>query len=217
MTSGKTTAANYLLEIIPNSKRLALAGPVYDMVNNIDKDPRYLVDTYILPYYDPRDLIQQKMGLEIPESFYSKWEAIVTETRTIPLENPKPRKRLQFLGTDGARKKIDNEIWIKMAGSKANQSPDINWVIDDCRFRNEYKWFENNNWQPIYLFVSKKTQKKRIENLYGQFDPSILEHPSEAEIAKICIPTECIINADQPLDDMTHDIKEFLWTKENLS
>ena len=110
MTSGKTTAADYLLKEIPNSKNLQLAGPVYDLVNNIDEDYRSLVDKYILPYYDPRDVIQQNLGLEVSEDFYLEWRKIIFETRFIPAEKPKPRKRLQFLGTEGGRKRIDNEI-----------------------------------------------------------------------------------------------------------
>lgn len=217
MTSGKTTAADYLLKEIPGSKRLTLAGPVYDLVNNIDEDYRILVDKYILPYYDPRDIIQQNLGLEIPEDFYLAWRKIIFETRFIPAEKPKPRKRLQFLGTDGARKRIDDKIWIKIAASKARSDLDSTWIIDDCRFKNEFDWFKHSGWLPVFLYVSKQTQEKRIKKLYGRFDNSILEHPSEAEIDKICIPTECIIDSDQSSEKMQHDLKEYLWKKDIFS
>ena len=217
MCSGKTTAADYLLKEVPNSKKLTLAGPVYDLVNNIDEDYRSLVDKYILPYYDPRDIIQQNMGFEIPEDFYLTWRKIIFETKFIPVEKPKPRKRLQFLGTDGARKRIDDEIWIRIAATKARQEPNVNWILDDCRFRNEFKWFEKANWQPVFLFISKETQEARIKKLYGQFDPSILKHPSEAEIDKICIQTECIIDSNQSVEKMQHDLKEYLWKKDIFS
>jgi hypothetical protein len=217
MCSGKTTAADYLLKEIPNSKKLTLAGPVYDMVNNIEEDYRSLVDKYILPYYDPRDIIQQNLGLEIPEDFYLTWRKIIFETKFIPLEKPKPRKRLQFLGTDGARKRIDDEIWIRIATKKARQEPDVTWILDDCRFRNEFKWFKSSGWLPVFLYVSKQTQEKRIKQLYGKFDKSILEHPSEAEIDKICIQTECIIDSNQSAVKMQHDLKEYLWKKNIFS
>ena len=168
MTSGKTTAADYLLKEIPNSKKLTLAGPVYDLVNNIDQEYRYLVDTYILPYYDPRDNIQQKRGLDISEEFYLAWKEIIFETKSIPIENPKPRKRLQFLGTDGARKKIDDQIWIKIAATKARQEPETTWIIDDCRFKNEFDWFEpllgSDTYQPqIYQFTYRQLYDKKPE------------------------------------------------------
>jgi hypothetical protein len=217
MTSGKTTAADYLLKEIPNSKKLTLAGPVYDLVNNIEKDYKYLIDTYILPYYDPRDSIQQKMGLDISEEFYLTWRKILFETKFIPKEKPKSRKRLQFLGTEGGRKRIDDKIWIKIATEKAKQEPKTTWIIEDCRFKNEFDWFEKAGWLSIFLYVSRQIQEERIKHLYGKFDKSILEHPSEAEIDKICVPTECIINSNQSAKDMLNDIKEFLWKKEIFS
>ena len=216
MCSGKTTTANYLLKEIPNSKKLALAGPVYELVNNIEEDHKSLVDKYILPYYDPRDSIQQKMGLPISEEYYLKWQKILFETKFIPAEKPKPRKRLQFLGTS-ARERIDDKIWIKVNSEKTKQKPNTTWIIEDCRFQNEFDWFEKDGWLPIFLHVSKSAQEKRIKHLYGEFDKSILEHPSEAEIDKICIPTECIIDSNQSIEKMQHDIKEFLWKKEIFS
>jgi dephospho-CoA kinase len=216
MCSGKSTAANYLFEEIPNSKILALAKPIYDLVNNIEEDYRSLIDKYILPYYDPRDSIQQKLYLEVPDDFYLKWKKIIFETRFIPEEKPKPRKRLQFLGTS-ARERIDDKIWVKVNSKRTKQEPNTTWIIDDCRFKNEFEWFEKSNWQPIFLYVSKHIQKARIRRLYGKFDESILKHPSEAEIDKIRIPTECIIDSNQSIEAMLHDIKEFLWKKENFS
>lgn len=216
MTSGKTTAADYLLKEIPNSKKLALASPIYDLVNNIEEDYKILIDKYILPYYDPRDSIQQKMDLDISEDFYLKWRKILFETKFIPKEKPKPRKRLQFLGTE-ARKRIDAGIWIKIAVKKARQEPDITWIIEDCRFKNEFEWFEKAGWQPIFLYMSKQTQESRIKHLYGKFDKSILGHQSEVEIDNIRIPAGCIINSNQCVADMLHDIKEFLWKKEVFS
>lgn len=217
MCSGKTVTADYLIQEIPNSKKLTLAGPIYDLVDNIEEDHRNLVDKYILPYYDPRDSIQQKMGMDISEDFYLTWRKILFETKFIPKEKPKSRKRLQFLGTDGARERIDDKIWIKIATEKARQEPNTTWIIEDCRFKNEFKWFENAGWQPIFLYISKQTQESRIKHLYGKFDKSILEHPSEAEIDNIRVPTECIIDSNQCVANMLRDIKEFLWKKKIFS
>jgi hypothetical protein len=213
MASGKTTAADYLIKKLPGSKKLTLAGAVKDIVNNIDMDWRHLVDTYILPYYEPRDKIQKQLGLDISEEFYLAWHKIIFETRFIPPETPKPRKRLQFLGTDGARKRIDNEIWIKIAEAKAKKEPDTTWIIDDCRFENEFNWFERRKWQPIFLHVSRDIQIERVTELYGECDESIFSHPSEKELDNICVPTECIINADRSAEKMLTNIKEFLCKK----
>jgi hypothetical protein len=217
MCSGKTTTADYLIEEIPNSKKLALAGPIYDLVDNIEEDYKSLVDKYILPYYDPRDSIQQKIGMDISEEFYLIWRKILFETKFIPKEKPKSRKRLQFLGTEGGRKRVDDKIWIKIATEKARQESHTTWIIEDCRFKNEFEWFEQAGWQPIFLYMSKQTQESRIRHLYGKFNKSILEHPSEAEIDNIRIPTECIIDSNQCVANMLRDIKEFLWKKEIFS
>jgi hypothetical protein len=218
MASGKTTVANYIIENYSNVKRLTLAGPVYDVVNNIDAmDWKEILDEYILPYYDPRDGMARSLGLDIPDEFLNKWKNIIEETKVIPNEKPKPRKRLQFLGTDGARKRIDDEIWIKIAFSKASNEPNTTWVIDDCRFKNEFTKFTNNNWLPIFLHTTKRVQKDRLNALYGEFEESILTHPSEKEMDEICIPTECIINSNQPAELMLQDIKDFLWKKKIFS
>ncbi len=217
MTSGKTTVADFLLKEISNSKKLTLAGPIYDLVDNIEEDYKSLVDKYILPYYDPRNSVEQKMNLDVSEDFYLKWQKILFETKFIPAEKPKSRKRLQFLGTDGARERIDDKIWIKIATEKARQEPNTTWIIEDCRFKNEFEWFENADWLPIFLYVSKRTQESRIKHLYGKFSKSILEHPSEAEIDSIRVSTECIIDANQCIANMLHDVKEFLWKKEIFS
>jgi hypothetical protein len=218
MCSGKTTVADYLIKEISNGKKLTLAGPIYDLVDNLeDTDWKVLVDAYILPYYDPRDSIQQKLGMDISEEFYLTWRKILFETKFIPKEKPKSRKRLQFLGTDGARERIDDKIWIKIAAEKARQEPDTTWIIEDCRFKNEFEWFEKAGWQPIFLHMSKQTQESRIKHLYGKFNKSILEHPSEAEIDNIRIPTECIVDSNQCIANMLHDVRDFLWRKKIFS
>ena len=216
MCSGKTVTADYLIQEIPNSKKLTLAEPIYNLVNNIEEDYRSLVNKYILPYYDPRDSIQQKLSMDVSEEFYLAWRKINFETKFIPEEKPKSRKRLQFLGTS-ARERIDDKIWIKIANEKAKQEPSTTWTIEDCRFKNEFEWFENAGWQPIFLYMSRETQEKRVKKLYGKFDKSVFEHPSEVEIDSICVPTECIIDSNQPLESMLKDIKEFLWKKEIFS
>lgn len=217
MTSGKTTIANLLLDEIENSKRLTLAEPIHQIVENLDRmDNRQLVEKFIIPYYESRNYIEVRLALDIPESFFRKWDNILDRTRLLPLEKPKPRKRLQFLGTDGARNLIDDKIWIKIAINKSKKEPNVSWIIDDCRFINEYNAFIKAGWQPLFLHISKDIQHKRLSKLYGEYDPNILKHPSELEIDKICIPTDCIVNANQNLKQEIEEIRNFLWKKENF-
>lgn len=214
MCSGKTAAAKYLKQKINNSKVLTLAGPIYEIVENLESmTDEEILEKYISPYYDPRDHMATRLGLEISKEYIGKWKKIFADTRKIPIQYPKPRTRLQFLGTEGARNNIDDNIWITIALNKARYNKNISWIIDDCRFTNEYDAFIKEKWKPIFLFVNKRTQEKRLDLLYPDINANVLQHQSELEIDKIHVPTKCIIDANQPLDNMLEDIGDLLWKK----
>ena len=54
--------------------------------------------------------------------------------------------------------------------------------------------------------LSEDVQKERIERLYGKFDPSILEHPSETELLKINIPMTNVVDASAPVEEMMEEV-----------
>jgi hypothetical protein len=172
MGAGKTFVAQHLCDNY-NFQSLAIAGPIKDIEKNLDTmTNNELYFNYIDKYvqYDP---IEQAVIFKIFDN-----------ARKIPRENPKPRKRLQYIGTDGFRKLVDPDIWIKITHAKAQELNDIgisNIVIDDVRFLNEYQFFVNKGWYPIKLIVDLNNQINRLNKLYPEFDSAVLQHPSELE------------------------------------
>ena len=209
MSSGKTTVAKFLSKKLPSGKCLTLAEPIKQLVKNIDElSDSELLKKFIYPFYDPTKSLPIKCNdLYI---FEKKIKNILFETRKIPNEIPKPRKRLQYLGTDGIRKQIDNMMWIKMALNKTKKHPDYSWIIDDCRFINEYEAFTSMGWQPVFLHISPDEHNLRLCKLYGNYDKKILDHPSEKEIDSIKIPTNCIFLTEKLKEIKLNKILNFL-------
>ncbi len=220
MGSGKTTVADYLAHYLPNAKRLTLAEPIKQIIANLDNmSDSALLDNFILPYYNPNDSVAFQIGIKGEEynNFIAEWSKIFFETRYIKKDGKKERKRLQFLGTDGARNKIDNDIWIKIALEKANKSPEVTWIIDDCRFVNEAGAFEQASWIPIYLHIEPENQIKRLIKLYGNsFDKKTLKHQSETDLKKLMIPVESIFVSYEDQKRTLGNIKKYIWEKLHL-
>jgi hypothetical protein len=67
-----------------------------------------------------------------------------------PYWNITPRNALQKVGTDLFRKHFDDNIWIKSVINEINNSTD-NYVITDCRFKNEVDAVKNIGGKIIYI------------------------------------------------------------------
>ena len=169
MAAGKTVLANYL-QGHWGYKKLSLADP-------IKKIEQTLTTGHI-----PATATALHMA-HLSEKEKKIFIKILEEALLIPREEPKPRKRLQFIGTDGGRKRISEMIWVEYLHRVARQCATV--IIDDVRFKNEYQFFKNVGYFPIGLYVSPETQMKRLIKLYGEVDPNILKHPSETEIDSI--------------------------------
>ena len=132
---------------------------------------------------------------------------ILKETQALPYTPPKSRVRLQHLGTD-LRLRVLPTVWIDILLNSLRE--DQSYVLDDCRFMNEHKALKENGFTIIKLMVSPEMQKKRLEALYGEFDPKILTHASELDFDKMDADEGLEIDADRPLREMLIDIKEKL-------
>jgi hypothetical protein len=209
MASGKTTMADLLIKELPNGRRLTLAEPLKQVVADLDKIPdESLAELYILPFYEPRPN---------KDEFMKTWLSVLTDLRKIPHEEPKPRKRLQWLGTEGGRKRIDESLWVEIALTKARRSPKVSWVIDDCRFINEFQAFVKEGWAPIFLEVTPEVQHQRLTNLYGKYDPEVLKHPSETELDLITVDSKNRFDSNINPQTTLTEIKKFIWKNEGLS
>ncbi len=103
----------------------------------------------------------------------------------------KDRKLLQVLGTDVARRMIGNEIWIKRLVEdlyivkktrEIMDMPEINFIVDDCRFLNEHNVFKSNCWLGLYLNASDEIRIKRLIGRDGDAKIELLNHETESSV-----------------------------------
>jgi hypothetical protein len=78
------------------------------------------------------------------------------------------------------------------------------------RFLNEFRFFIDRDWLPIYLEISEPVQLERLQKLYPGFDPVVLEHASEIEIRQMNPPPESRFDATLPLNIMLQQIGAYL-------
>lgn len=186
MCSGKTTVANHLFEKYKINV-ISLATPIKVMESALaDGEAPLAVTRKHMGHLDP---MQQAMFVKI-----------LQETLLIPREQPKPRKRLQFIGTEGGRTRISDSIWIDLANRTAEELG--NTIIDDVRFVNEFTYFRSRGWKAIVLNVSHEVQLARVGKLYGEVDPAVLTHPSELGVADIIAlnDADISVNTDNDID-----------------
>jgi len=103
----------------------------------------------------------------------------------------KDRKLLQTIGTDIAREKIHQDIWIDrfrqdifiVEATSMQMGFDLpQFVSDDCRFENEHKLLKSMGWVGIYLDVTDDIRIKRLGNRDGNAQIETLNHSSETSL-----------------------------------
>jgi len=208
MASGKTHAARFLMEKYGYT-HLSLADPIKAIEKHFEESDENCENDF-------SDKLWHDLGagkIIDNEQFWKFYNLLKEHLPQIPLEIPKPRQRLQFIGTELGRKQIDSEIWIKIAIQKAKQNPNIHYVCDDVRFLNEFDHFTNNGFKGLKLLVSPETQIERLQVLYNMSLEEIktaLSHDSELEVDYIITSPENYINADQSLIKMYKEIEQKL-------
>lgn len=170
MASGKTTTADFLKNHL-GFKLLSLATPIKQMEQELADgvEPYVIAGKYMREVYDPMQL--------------AMFTQVLKEAKELPRESPKPRKRLQFIGTEGARNRISDSTWIDYAVVEARKHESV--VIDDVRFVNEFHAFRTAGWRSVVLSVLPQIQAQRLSVLYPGYDRSILNHPSETGVDDI--------------------------------
>jgi len=188
MCTGKTTHADMLVKR-NGFVKISLAGPIRELEAKLDETgpgAAALADL-VNPY------LQRVRGYGTRETTIAI--RVLREALDIPRESPKPRKRLQYIGTNGFRNQIDMNVWVKMMIEKMGRPEYMytNWVCDDIRFANEYEGL-HDKFLMFKLVLPLEDQLARIAKLYPDMDLSVLEHPSETEIASITVDDEQTID-----------------------
>jgi len=217
MASGKSSVAKYLAELEGHDiNHVLLASPIKSICEDmLNKENGLLLAYEYLNYLGVvgslnRMHCEEKGGNDnlLDNKKYlaqlAEIKLLLEETKALPFTPPKSRERLQHLGTD-FRTRIYDRVWIDILFNSIEE--DKSYVCDDCRFLNEYKAFKAEGFTIIKLVVSPEVQKKRLDSLYGEFDPKILQHSSELDFDKMEASPGMTFDADRPLHEMLEQVK----------
>lgn len=197
MGSGKSTVAQYLQSKY-DSTILSLAAPIKIIEKQLENDIGY--------GFIYRDNIPLDLSAEEVISLFKIFDG----AKICEREYPKPRKRYQYIGTE-CRRQIKDSIWIEVLDAHAKKDPTKSFICDDSRFLNEYLYFREAGWIPIKLKIGKKEQHKRLTELYGEYDPQILQHQSETEVLEIFKADQSnIIDADLPKEKVLEEVDKII-------
>ena len=183
--SGKDTVANILITEYGFVK-LTFASTLKDVVAILFSWPRDLLEGLTE---------ESRLWRETVDDFWSAKLSISGFT---------PRKALQMIGTDLFRLHFNNDIWISIVenkiGAMLKNNPNINIVISDCRFANEFS-------------LIKKFPDSHIITILREKNYSInkLAHSSETEWVNYNF--DAILQNDNSIDELKSNIKSLLSSK----
>ena len=102
-----------------------------------------------------------------------------------------PRKIMQTLGTDWGRNMIDQNIWIKIARKKIEDSKAEVVLIDDCRFDNEANMIQELGGYVIELYrpnfdkyTNEHESEKGVRFVTDHMNVDVLDFAAEDLISK---------------------------------
>jgi hypothetical protein len=180
--SGKDTVANILITEYGFVK-LTFASTLKDVVAILFSWPRDLLEGLTE---------ESRLWRETVDDFWSEKLSISGFT---------PRKALQMIGTDLFRLHFNNDIWISIVENKISvmlkNNPNINIVISDCRFANEFS-------------LIKKFSDSHIITILREKNYSInkLAHSSETEWVNYNF--DAILQNDNSIDELKSNLKSLL-------
>ena len=182
--SGKDTVANILVSDYGFIK-LTFASTLKDIVAILFSWPRDLLEGLTE---------ESRIWRETVDDFWS-------EKLSIP--NFTPRKALQIIGTDLFRIHFNNDIWTNILGKKISivlkNNPNMNIVISDCRFTNEFSLIKQFPYSHIITIIR---EKKSINNLI---------HSSETEWVNYNF--DAFLQNDNSIDELKISLKVLLDSK----
>jgi len=162
--SGKDTIGDHLINKY-GFKKIALADPIKRLVKDV-----FVLDDHTV--YD-------REAREQPLEQWNDWSV---------------RKLLQFIGTELFRENIDDAVWVKSLWFRIQDDKESNYVVTDCRFPNELKFFEDNGGAD---FTSIKVVREGCEGAVG-----LKGHASEAYDLK----TQILIDNDGTMEELYNKV-----------
>lgn len=103
-------------------------------------------------------------------------------------------------------KEIDPDIWIKILDKKIKNIDNI--VIDDLRFKNEYKYLRKNGFTIIRINIELIEQLKRLKNTYPDTwkeHADRLTHTSEVQRTYFNVDADFVSN-----NSLCNDVSDYI-------
>jgi hypothetical protein len=120
--------------------------------------------------------------------------------RKLSISSFTPRKALQMIGTDLFRIHFNNDIWINIVENKIStmlkNNPNINIIISDCRFANEFSLIKQFPDSHIITILREKNSTNKIA------------HSSETEWVNYNF--DAFLQNDNSIDDLKSNLKSLL-------
>lgn len=135
----------------------------------------------------------------------------------------KDRKLLQFIG-NGFRA-LNKDIWINHLIKRINEKKeifrsvmfDLRFVIDDCRFENEFNILKENGFIIIGLKCPDEIRMKRLEKRDGTTQCETLNDISETEMNLFIDKCDYYINTSGSYDDNYIQLEETMEAIKNAT
>jgi len=89
--------------------------------------------------------------------------------------NPEQKDRKLLTTIADLFKSIDQNVWVKCV-DRETQISDHSWILDDLRYKYEYKYLKKKNWKTIRIIISPDIQLKRLKIKYKENYKTHLEH-----------------------------------------
>lgn len=103
-------------------------------------------------------------------------------------------------------REIDPDVWIKALLRDLDKShTDVTrFVIDDVRYLNEAEALRARGFKIVYVMCKKSARMHRINELYPNMDPALMQHDSETEMEEI--EPDYIVFSDETTADQLEDL-----------
>jgi hypothetical protein len=176
--AGKDTVGG-ILESKHGFVKLAFASAIKDILSAIFSWPRDMLEGLTK---------ESREWRETPNKYWSNKLAIPDFS---------PRRAMQIVGTDLFRNHLNQDIWINIIENKIimlrESDPNINIVITDCRFENEFDMIRKFSEARIIKIVKdthvKITATHSSENDWTNVDCEILQNNGSIESLRLALDT----------------------------
>lgn len=144
--SGKSTISNYLVQN-ENFKKISFADYLKELIADV-----FLIDKKYLHDQSLKEL--KCLSIHTDLDFYKKISDYIKDDVTYLFRQvfilETPRQLLQFVGTDVLRAH-DTNFHVKKTLLKIKNSPNVNFVCDDLRFKNELIGLKSVNVEDYFV------------------------------------------------------------------